>query len=191
MHRVPGDAEATRQRLLAAATTEFAAYGLAGARVDRIADAAGSNKAQIYHYFGSKDELFDAVFRQLVVDTISAVPMDARDLPEYAGRLFDAYELNPKLRRIATWRRLERGAPHPQLKPLLENNRIDIAAIARAQKEGHIPNRFAAVELLTIVLTVAAMWMSQAPELTSVLQRLSRARRRTVVVDAVKAVLAY
>jgi Tetracyclin repressor-like, C-terminal domain len=116
---------------------------------------------------------------------------DARDLPEYAGRLFDAYELNPKLRRLATWRRLERGAPHPQLEPLLENNRVDIAAIARAQKEGHIPNRFAAVELLTIVLTVAAMWMSQTPELTSVLQRLSRARRRTVVVDAVKAVLAY
>jgi hypothetical protein len=99
--------------------------------------------------------------------------------------------LSTLLRRIATWRRLERGAPNPQLKPLLENNRVDIAAIARAQKEGHIPNRFAAVELLTIVLTVAAMWMSQTPELTSVLQRLSRARRRTVVVDAVKAVLAY
>jgi AcrR family transcriptional regulator len=186
---MPGDAEATRQRLLAAATTEFAAYGLAGARVDRIADLAGSNKAQIYHYFGSKDALFDAVFHQLVVDTISAVPMDARDLAEYAGRLFDAYERNPELRRIATWRRLERGAPH--LEPLLENNRRDIAAISRAQKEGHIPDRFAAVELLTIVLTVAAMWMSQTPELTSVLQRLSRVRRRTVVVDTVKAVLAY
>ena len=188
---MPGDAEATKRRLLAAATSEFAAYGLAGARVDRIADAAGSNKAQIYHYFGSKDALFDAVFRQLVVDTISAVPMDARDLPGYAGRLFDAYERNPELRRIATWRRLERGAPHPQLEPLLENNRVDLAAIARAQREGHLPDRFAAVELLTIVLTVAAMWMSQTPELTSVLQRLSRSRRRTVVVDAVKAVLAY
>jgi hypothetical protein len=55
----------------------------------------------------------------------------------------------------------------------------------------HIPDRFAAVELLTIVLTLAAMWMSQTPELTSVLQRLSRARHRTVVVDAVEAVLAY
>jgi AcrR family transcriptional regulator len=188
---VPGDAEATKQRLLDAATGEFAAYGLAGARVDRIADAAGSNKAQIYHYFGSKDALFDAVFRRLVLDTISAVPMDARDLPDYAGRLFDAYERNPDLRRIATWRRLERGAPHPQLEPLLANNRHDIGAIAKAQKDGDIQNRFAPVELLTIVLSLAAMWMSQTPELTSVLQRLSRARRRAVVVDAVKAILAF
>jgi AcrR family transcriptional regulator len=160
------------------------------ARADRIADAAGSNKAQIYHYFGSKDALFDAVFHQLVIDTISAVPMDARDLPDYAGRLFDAYERNPELRRIATWRRLERGAPHPPLEPLFENSRADIASIAQAQKEGHIPTRFAAIELLTIVLTLAAMWMAQTPELTRVLQRLSRVRRRTVVVDAVKAILA-
>jgi AcrR family transcriptional regulator len=47
------DAEATRQRLLDAAAEEFAARGIAGARVDRIAQAARSNKAQIYHYFGS------------------------------------------------------------------------------------------------------------------------------------------
>jgi len=191
IYSMPGDAEATKQRLLDAATSEFAAYGLAGARVDRIADAAGSNKAQIYHYFGSKDALFDAVFHRLVLDTISAVPLDARDLPEYAGRLFDAYERNPELRRIATWRRLERGAPHPQLEPLLENNRRDIASIARAQTEGHLPDRFAAVELLTIVLTLAAMWMSQTPELTGVVERLSRARRRTVVVAAVNAILAF
>ena len=185
------DAEATRQRLLDAAAIEFADFGLAGARVDRIADAAASNKAQIYHYFGSKDALFDAVFRQLVLDTVSAVKFDARDLPGYAGRLFDAYERKPGLRRIATWRRLERGAPHPQLEPLLENNRADIAAIAQAQEDGQISTRFAAVELLTIVLTLAAMWMSQTPELTSVVQRLSRARRRTVVVEAVQAILAF
>src|SRR5262249_55837448 len=109
------DAEATRQRLLEAATQEFAAYGLAGARVDRIAEAAAANKAQIYHYYGSKDALFDAVFRSLVVDIVSRVQLDAANLPDYAGRLFDAYERRPELRRIATWRRLERGAPHALL----------------------------------------------------------------------------
>src|SRR5262249_34846498 len=174
MRAMPGDAEATKQRLLAAATNEFAAYGLAGARVDRIADAAESNKAQIYHYFGSKDPLFHAVFPRLVIDTLTTVPLAPSAPPEYAGRLFDAYERNPDLRRIATWRRLERGAPHPQLEPLLENNSRDISAIAQAQKEGHIPERFAALELLTIVLTLAAMWMSQTPELTGLAQRLSR-----------------
>lgn len=40
------DAEATRCRILAAATAEFAAHGIAGARVDRIAKAAQSHKVR-------------------------------------------------------------------------------------------------------------------------------------------------
>jgi AcrR family transcriptional regulator len=186
---MPGDAQATKQRLLAAAKQEFAAHGLAGARVDRIAVAAKANKAQIYHYFGSKDALFDTVFHALVEDTIRAVPMDARDLAGYAGRLFDSYEQQPDLRRIATWRRLERGAPHPPLQALVDNNRSDVAAIKRLQREGRLSNQFAAIELLTMLLTLAAMWMSQTPELTAATRKLSKARRRQVVVDAVKAIV--
>src|SRR6478672_5805909 len=81
------DAEATRQRLLEAAREEFAAYGIAGSRVDRIAAVARSNKAQIYHYFGSKDGLFDAVFDAMCRETVDAVPIDAHDLPEYDALL--------------------------------------------------------------------------------------------------------
>jgi AcrR family transcriptional regulator len=177
------------QVVLEAATAEFAAHGLAGARVDRIAAAAPANKAQIYHYFGSKDDLFDALFRGLVVDTISAVPMDVHDLQEYAGRLYDSYERRPELRRIATWRRLERGAPHPALAELVENNRNALDAIAQAHLDRDVSDHFAPVELLTIVLTLAAMWMSQTPELMGVLDGVSSARRRQVVVDAVRAVV--
>jgi AcrR family transcriptional regulator len=42
------DSAATKERLLAAATDEFAAHGIAGARVDRIAAAARANKQLIY-----------------------------------------------------------------------------------------------------------------------------------------------
>ncbi|MEV4894943.1 helix-turn-helix domain-containing protein, partial [Nonomuraea sp. NPDC055795] len=48
-------AEATKSRILQAATAEFAAYGFAGARVDRIAQAASVNKNLIYVYFTNKD----------------------------------------------------------------------------------------------------------------------------------------
>ena len=48
----------TRQRILDAATREFARYGLGGARVDRIAARAGANKRMLYYYFGDKDRLF-------------------------------------------------------------------------------------------------------------------------------------
>ena len=57
---MPWDSQDTRRRLLEAAITEFSAYGIAGARVDRIASAAKANKQAIYAYFGSKDALFAA-----------------------------------------------------------------------------------------------------------------------------------
>jgi TetR/AcrR family transcriptional regulator len=48
----------TRSRILDAALTEFSAYGMAGARTDRIAQAAGVNKALLYYYFDSKENLY-------------------------------------------------------------------------------------------------------------------------------------
>jgi TetR/AcrR family transcriptional regulator len=55
------DPAATRTKLLAAARREFAGKGLAGARVDEIAERAGVNKQLVYHYFGNKDALYLAV----------------------------------------------------------------------------------------------------------------------------------
>ena len=52
------DPERTRARILAAATAEFARYGLGGARVDRIAARANANKRMLYYYFRDKDNLF-------------------------------------------------------------------------------------------------------------------------------------
>lgn len=55
------DPAGTRQKLLTAARREFARSGLAGARVDEIAERAGVNKQLVYHYFGDKDALYLAV----------------------------------------------------------------------------------------------------------------------------------
>lgn len=52
--------EISRKAILKAALAEFAQEGLAGARVDAIADAAGVNKALLYYYFGDKDTLYEA-----------------------------------------------------------------------------------------------------------------------------------
>ena len=54
------NAESTKRRLLDAATAEFAERGFAGARIDRIAERAGTNKRMIYAYFGDKDQLLEA-----------------------------------------------------------------------------------------------------------------------------------
>jgi AcrR family transcriptional regulator len=52
------DPEGMRLRILEAAKEEFAAHGLAGARVDRIAAKAGANKRMLYYHVGKKDELY-------------------------------------------------------------------------------------------------------------------------------------
>jgi len=187
---MPGDSEATKKRLLAAAKHEFAAHGLAGARVDRIAASARANKAQIYHYFDSKEGLFDAVWAAYVDEMVGAVSMDVADLPEYAAQLFDRYESEPDARRLSMWRRLDRAAPHPPVEGVVKENRRRIDAIAEAQRQGQLPNRLSAVELISIVLTIAAMWTTQSPELARLLRRTSRARRREIVKDAVRAILA-
>jgi TetR/AcrR family transcriptional regulator len=51
----------TRSAILAAAGKVFAKAGLAGARTDSIAEAAGVNKAMLYYYFKSKEGLYEAV----------------------------------------------------------------------------------------------------------------------------------
>ena len=58
--RTRRNAAQSRETLLAAATEEFASHGLAGARIDRIAQAAGISKPMLYTYFGDKEALFDA-----------------------------------------------------------------------------------------------------------------------------------
>ena len=75
------DPVATKAALLHAAVVEFAAKGLAGARIDEIAQRAGVNKQLVYHYFGSKEEIYaaaqsgdDQVFGQALYDvTISLI----------------------------------------------------------------------------------------------------------------------
>lgn len=63
----PRDAAATRGRILAAAMTEFSSHGHGGARIDRIAKAAGVSKPMIYSYFGDKEELYKAALRESYV----------------------------------------------------------------------------------------------------------------------------
>jgi TetR/AcrR family transcriptional regulator len=55
----------TRGRILDAALSEFAANGLAGARTEQIAFAAGVNKALIYYYFESKEKLYSAALEMV------------------------------------------------------------------------------------------------------------------------------
>lgn len=149
------DAQATRQRILDVATAEFARHGIAGARVDRIAAAAGSNKAMIYAYYDSKDRLFDAVFDAVVVRNVADVPIDATDLPEYAARLAEQYERYPEVGRLATWDRLERDGEGVRIPTIVEAGAHKVAAIAEAQRAGLVRADLPAAMMLELVYAIA------------------------------------
>jgi AcrR family transcriptional regulator len=81
-----------RERILAAATAEFARRGLGGARVDRIAELAGLNKRMLYYYFDSKEKLFLAVLEASYARIRSAersLDLEHRDPREALRRLVD------------------------------------------------------------------------------------------------------
>lgn len=71
----------TRTRILDAALREFAAHGLAGARTERIAESAGVNKALLYYYFASKEQLYlaavDAIAGRMRDNTLAVFTRQA------------------------------------------------------------------------------------------------------------------
>ena len=184
----PRDAQATRRRLLDAAYREFAQYGIAGARVERIGEAADSNKAQIYHYFGGKTQLFDAVFLRAIGEMEAEVPFDPNDLPGYAARLVLLHERRPEILRVCTWQRLERAENEPNPAGVaLARSQID--AIARAQKTGELPAHLHPGFLLGFVLHLATGWVSASPEYAAAIDVPDPEERARHVENAVRALL--
>jgi AcrR family transcriptional regulator len=86
------DPEGMRLRILEAAKQEFAAHGLAGARVDRIAAKAGANKRMLYYHVGKKDDLYLAVlegaYEKIRVEELG-LDLEHLDPPEAIERLID------------------------------------------------------------------------------------------------------
>ena len=152
------DGEASRRRLLAAATAEFARYGIAGARVDRIAADSGVNKAQMYGWFGSKDGLFDAVFDEQLHRIVDTVPFTADDLPGFAVGLYDSYLTAPELVRLSSWNRLERVPVGALLSGHQDLVRPKHDAIVRAQEQGRIVREISPEDVYALVIALAGTW---------------------------------
>ncbi|WP_043840993.1 TetR/AcrR family transcriptional regulator [Amycolatopsis taiwanensis] len=153
------DIERTKRRLLDAAAEEFCERGLAGARVDRIAAAAGVNKERIYQYFGKKDQLFATVISREVTALGDAVHIDGEGpqaVIDYAERFFDHVCRKPALARLLFWESLELGIPvaEPERR---QSMRDKIAGIRRA-----VPrvSESQARELLSTILSLCYSWQA-------------------------------
>jgi AcrR family transcriptional regulator len=150
------NAEATRERILEAALAEFSAHGIAGARVDRIAQAAKCNKNLIYIYFEDKETLFETVLLKHLMRIHEEQPFTPDDLPEYAGKVFDWAMANPDLMRLMAWSALEQKASGRADRIATFEEKVK--ALTEAQKAGRVGKTFPPDLLVIIVLSLATAW---------------------------------
>ncbi len=106
-------ADQTRARILDAAVRQFSASGLAGARTEQIAEEAGVNKALLYYYFKSKEDLYAAALEFVFegVRTASIAVLEAR---ASAGERFLQIVLN----------QFDRAFSYPDLQSLIQQEMV-------------------------------------------------------------------
>ncbi|WP_051951841.1 TetR family transcriptional regulator [Actinacidiphila yeochonensis] len=186
----PRDAQATKAILLRAATAEFADHGLAGARIDRIAERAGANKRLLYVYFGDKNQVFEAVVQDQAEAVLAAAPLADGDLCAFAAARYDYVLANPEARRIATWRSFEQAEP---TEAEVDSFRDRVEAVAAAQRAGKLRADLPAVDLFAIVLRMTESWLSAPPALKAVggdpLDGERLREHRTAMLEAVRSIV--
>jgi AcrR family transcriptional regulator len=100
---MPRSGQATRARIIAAASTLFYRDGIRAVSVDAVADKAGVTKRTLYYHFASKDDLVAAY-------------LDARDQPNLAlfRRWFEETDGGVAAKVRGIFRSLAASARHPK-----------------------------------------------------------------------------
>jgi AcrR family transcriptional regulator len=162
--------EATRRRILSAALAEFASKGISGARVDRIAERARTNKRMLYHYFGSKDGLYRAVLNQRLSDRKPVAVGPGMDEADRMSVVFERLATAGDYVRLLMWEALERGA-----RGRIENEEVraeslaqHVRAIREAQDAGRVDPDLAP-ELLALAELALTAYPFVFPQVTRML----------------------
>jgi AcrR family transcriptional regulator len=176
------DAPRTQVAILEAATDEFARHGLGGARVDRIAQRAKTNKRMLYYYYGSKDGLFRAVLedtyarirraeRSLSLTDVD--PVDAvRRLVEFT---WDYYLRHPEFLTLLNSENLHRASHLKKSAHVREMNSPVIHTLGTILERGRQDGVFRdGVDPLQLYISIAALsyfYLSNSHTLSAVFGR--------------------
>jgi AcrR family transcriptional regulator len=176
------DADRSQLAILAAAREEFSRYGLAGARVDRIAEAAGLNKRLIYYYFTSKDDLFLAVLEGTYADIRAAEnQLHLTDLePAQAVRrltefTWEYYIAHPEFINLLNSENLHRARHLKQSTRIREMNSPLIETLGgileRGRTQGIFRGGIDPVQLYISIASLAYFYLSNSHTLSAVFGR--------------------
>ncbi|MBC7393042.1 MULTISPECIES: TetR/AcrR family transcriptional regulator [unclassified Variovorax] len=176
------DADRSQQAILDAAREEFALLGLAGARVDSIAERAGLNKRLIYYYFSSKDDLFLAVLESAYANIREAEKeLHLLDLPpaEAVRRLMEFtwnyYLEHPEFITLLNSANLHQARHLEKSKRVREMNSPVIQTLGdileRGRKEGVFRGGVDPVHLYISIAGIAYFYLSNNYTLSAIFGR--------------------
>lgn len=187
--------------ILAVAMTEFAKFGLAGARVDAIAAQTKTSKRMIYYHFGSKEKLYEAVlefaFRSIRRDGEAAefdtmAPLAA--LRAHAGHVFDIHADNPDFVHLVMQENLRDAFSLKNSATIPDVDAIGLALVqkllARGQAAGVFREDISALDLYTNMVGLSFHYVSNCQSFAANF-RLDpnstelRLARRKAIVDSV------
>ncbi|SHJ24600.1 transcriptional regulator, TetR family [Roseomonas rosea] len=205
--RAPGrrDPENTRRALLEAAIGEFAAKGLAGARVDEIAARSGVNKQLVYHYFGTKEDLYAAALEEVYAEIrrqeqalhlADLAPLDA--MARLVGFSFDYLAGHPEFVALLNDEN-QHGARHVRQSRQLRAMHSPLIGLvdetlARGAAEGVFRGDLDAVDVYISIAGIAYFYFSNNRTLSAIFgarldTKAAIARRRRHVIDFVLSAL--
>ena len=159
------DPVATQNRILKAAKREFAQKGLGGARIDVVAEKAKSNKRMIYHYFGSKEQLFQKVVEDSYLDIRAAekkLNLDSLEPKEAVEALvrftWNYYLKNPEFLTLVNSENLHRAVPLKKSVAIKSAQKSMVTLMEGILQRGVEQGVFrAGVDAEQLVITIAAV----------------------------------
>jgi AcrR family transcriptional regulator len=184
------DSAESAKLLLEASGIEFAQNGIGGARIDKIADRAGVNKASIYTYFGKKEDLFAAVLEARLGELAKQVVVRSEDVPAYIGELFDFLCEHPEVVRLYEQEGLHYAPADVPDFESRERYHHDRVALVREAAQGDDPD----AESIFLSLISMAYWFIAAPQVVRMVfgpldEAEIRSRYRAQLVETAKRVI--
>jgi AcrR family transcriptional regulator len=197
------NAQQTREDILDVAYSEFAEKGLAGARIDEIAEKTATSKRMIYYHFGSKDGLYRAVLER-AYDRIRTQEQAARfqDLPPdqalraIIGHNFDYHFEHPEFVRVVMNENVHKGEHIATIPDMKERNRSVIDSLRIILERGAREGLFrSGIDPVDVHMTISALsFYNVSNQFTfkhnfdvDLATPAARARRRVQIVECVLA----
>jgi AcrR family transcriptional regulator len=159
------DPERTMADILVVATREFSEKGLAGARIDVIAEAMRTSKRMIYYYFGSKEGLYIAVLEEAYrrirrIETElhleDLAPEDA--LRKLVGFTVDYQLANPDFIRLVMNENMHRGEYLAQSKAIRQLNVPAIEGLRGLYERGVAAGVFrSGLDMIDLHMSISAL----------------------------------